>query len=112
SVPFGPWPVIDAPEGAYEFYIVATDAAGKTTQSNVVHVDVTADPVDPDHPNGGGGAEGDDDGGADEGGGGTDSGDAEGDGEGDDGAFGPDDPGALPPGFGLDTEAAGCACTT
>lgn len=112
SVPFGPWPVIDAPEGAYEFYIVATDAAGKTTQSNVVHVEVTADPVDPGHPNGGGGAEGGGEGGGDEGGGDTDSGDAEGDGEGDDGALGPDDPGALPPGFGLDTEAAGCACTT
>lgn len=107
SVPFGPWPVIDAPEGAYEFWIVATDAAGKTTQSNTVRVDVTADPIDPGAPGGPGGG---DDGGSDGGDGGSDGGEANEDGGG--GPQGSEEPGALPPGFGLDGEAPGCACTS
>ena len=110
SVPFGPWPVIDAPEGGYEFYIVATDASGKTTQSNAVHVEVTADPVDPGAP--GGGGQDDEGGGEGEGddGGGTDGSDA----DDDDGGGGAqsDEPGALPPGYGLDGEVPGCACTS
>jgi MYXO-CTERM domain-containing protein len=111
SVPFGPWSVVDAPEGTYEFYIVATDAAGKTTQSDVVRVDVTADPIDPDAPGGAGsdagdGADGDDAGASGEGD------DAGGDDMDDGGIAGSDDPGALPPGFGLGGDPAGCACTS
>lgn len=110
SEPFGPWPVIDAPEGSYEFYIVAKDAAGKTTQSNMVRVEVSAEPG-AGGGNGGGGGDGDggsadDDGDGDDDGandGGSDDGDT-------DGGFDVDDSSALPAGFGLDGEPAGCAC--
>ena len=104
SDPFGPWPVIDAVAGSFEIYIVATDAAGKETVSAVVHFDVTEDGVPPDEPSDGS------DGGDGTDGGGGEVGDGDGGGGGDGGGSG-GEPGALPPGFGLGAEAAGCGCT-
>ncbi|MEM9455585.1 MAG: Ig-like domain-containing protein [Myxococcota bacterium] len=106
SAPFGPWPVSNIPEGIYEFYIEATDSAGKTTLSPVVTISVNANgtppPSDPSA---------DDDGGLD---GSLDGGDNSdlGGGEGDGGAGA----GALPPGYGSEFDpvanTAGCECTT
>lgn len=106
SDPFGPWPVTDAIAGSYELWIVATDAAGKTTQSASVHFEVTEDGAPPQ-----GGDDGDDDDGdsaSDD-----DEGDADDDGGGDDDATDDGTGGtALPPTFGLGAEEQGCACAT
>ncbi|HWB76003.1 MAG TPA: Ig-like domain-containing protein [Nannocystaceae bacterium] len=111
SDPFGPWPVVDAVAGSYEIYIVAKDTSGKETMSDVVHFEVTEDgapPVDPSDDDGGdsGGAgdSGDGGGSLDDAG---DGGDDGGDGGGDDGM-----PGVLPPFYGLNGDAQGCACTS
>ncbi|MBK8718161.1 MAG: hypothetical protein IPN32_26045 [Deltaproteobacteria bacterium] len=98
SQPFGPWPVVDAPDGSHEFYVEVHDAAGNLGTSDVVSVLVgLADD------SGGGGTEG-----------------AGGDGTGgDDPSAGGDEGGtpggitgggAIPPGFGRGTDdGGGCA---
>jgi hypothetical protein len=111
SDPFGPWPVVDAIAGSYEIYIVAKDTSGKETMSDVVHFEVTEDgapPVDPtgdDNGSDDGGDSGDGGGSLDDGGDAGDDGGGEG--GGDDGM-----PGVLPPFYGLDGDAQGCACAS
>ncbi len=121
SAPYG-WNVTDVPEGTYEFYVEAYDAAGNQATSNVVTIYVGVDaPVDPsggvgeDGGDEGGSAEGGgsdggglDGGGVDEGGGGADGG---GGGEDDDESWDPADDGALPAGYGGDGSFTECACT-
>jgi hypothetical protein len=102
SDPFGPWPVTNPAPGSYEIWIVATDAAGKSTQSATVHFEVTEDGAPPQ-------------GGEDDGDDGDSAADADADDGGDAAPGGNDgatDGGtALPPSFGLGAEEQGCACT-
>jgi hypothetical protein len=97
--PFGPWPVIDIPEGVYDLQVEAFDASGKTGISDVVRVQATPGGVPPK-----GGGDGDDapgdDGGPPGGNGGIDD-------PGEDGTASD----ALPPGFGPDADLEGCACS-
>lgn len=122
SSPFGPFPAENTPEGIYEMYITVEDAAGNSTDSDVVTVYVNADAAPPATSGGSDGGDGGDD--SDSGGdgsGGGDGGDG-GDGGGDGGDGGGSDSDAfpgesggsgLPPGYGLANETAdGCACTT
>ncbi|MBC8071796.1 MAG: Ig-like domain-containing protein, partial [Deltaproteobacteria bacterium] len=104
SDPFGPWPVVDAIAGSFEIYIIARDAAGKETMSELVHFDVTEDGAPASEDDGDGGGQGND----------GDDGEPAGDEAGsEDGGTGAEDmPGALPPGFGFGDDAAGsCACS-
>ena len=112
SPPFE-WEVSNVPDGNYELHVIASDAAGNLTMSNVVNISVGSAP-----PPAGGEDDGGDDGGdsgAAEGGGGdsagddggADSGDGAGSSEDED-----DDDGELPDGYGENDENAGCGCTT
>lgn len=120
SAPYGPFPAENTPEGIYEMYIEAEDAAGNVTVSETITIHVNASGEPPATTGGetAGGSDTAGDGGSDSdtaGDGGSDSesaGDDGGDGGDDSGAF-PDTGGSgLPPGYGLANETAdGCACT-
>lgn len=108
AAPYGPWPVFDLPEGAHDFYVEARDAAGNTTTSPVVSVNITVDGMPPAGADDGG-EEGGEDGGDD------DDGDGGGGGEGadDDGDGGGNAAGgaaALPWDYGADADE-GCSCS-
>ena len=117
SAPFGPFPAENTPEGVYEMYIRVEDAAGNSTDSDVITIYVNSSGEPPATTGGDGGEGGGDDGG--DGGEGGSGGDDDG-GVGSDGAEGGSDSdpynaggSGLPPGYGLDSEAVdGCACTT
>ncbi len=97
SQPFGPWPVVDAPDGSHEFYVEVQDAAGNLGTSDVVTVLVGL---------------ADDSGGGTEGAGGDDTGGDDPSAGGDDGGApgGITGGGAIPPGFGRGTDdGGGCA---
>lgn len=110
------WDVANIPEGDYDFYVVAQDAAGNSTVSDTITIHVGTEEIPDDSGvTASGGDEGDSDGNGDEGGGeggGSDSGDEDedADDDSDDDDFAETDDGALPPGFGND--GAGCACAT
>lgn len=117
--PWGPWPVIDLPQGSHELYVEASDAAGNTSASAVVHIEITPDGAPPDHDDGGGHGDDDDDdhepsdgdgGAGDDGAPGA--GDGQGDDAGDDGVFDGDDAGSLPGAYGFGPDEVGCACTS
>jgi Bacterial Ig domain len=100
------WQVVDLPAGVYELYVTAVDLAGNEASSETITIGIGHAPPAP----------GDDDGDSSGGDGGGDSeagGDELGDDGGDDGAEhgGSDGDSVLPPGFGLGSEAQGCACT-
>jgi MYXO-CTERM domain-containing protein len=106
SSPFG-WQMAGLASGVYEFYAVAVDAAGNETHSDTVTIGIGEAPPPPHE----------DDSGDD----GTDDGDADSNGDDEDGTDEDDDGAdegapvgdtALPPGFGLDGGAEGCACTS
>lgn len=108
STPFGPWPVSNIPEGAYAFYIEASDAAGNVTQSATVNVDVTPDGEPPPSGDSGDSGAGDS--------GGADSADSGGlGGTSDEGGGDGGGAGALPPGYGTGLEpfdgGTACECT-
>lgn len=113
SSPYG-WTVQNAPAGSYEFYVEATDPSGNVAMSNTVTVSVGG--VQPSDDSGDGGEAGSDgsaDGGGDSGDGTGDGGSADDAGTADGGsAFDEGGDGGLPPGFGNDRGAEGCACTS
>jgi len=121
--PFGPFPAENTPEGVYEMYIKVEDAAGNTTDSEVITIYVNSN-GEPPATTGGSGNDSSDGGssGADSGGdggsGGADGGDASvsgasGGGDGSDSDPYSEGGSGLPPGYGLANETAdGCACTT
>ena len=122
SAPFGPFPAENTPEGVYEMYIAVEDAAGNSTESDVITIYVNAS-GEPPATTGGSGADSGDggSGGADDGGdggsggadGGDDGGGADGGGVGSDSDPYGEGGSGLPPGYGLANETAdGCACTT
>ena len=97
SEPYG-WEVDNIPEGDYELFVIARDAAGNETTSESVNIVVGTAPS----------------GGSDSAGGsGSDSGDDDGDPDGGDGADGDTDGGTdgLPMGFGDGDAETGCGCT-
>jgi len=117
SSPFGPFPAQNTPEGVYEMYIEVEDAAGNSTNSEVITVYVNAEGQAPETSGGGGSGEGDSgDDGDGSGSGGGDGGGGDGDG-GDDGSdsepFEDSAGSGLPPGYGSANDTAdGCACAT
>lgn len=110
------WDVTNIPEGTYEIYCIASDDWDNTAMSSVVTIsvedggmpgDTGADSGDGD-PTDSGDSGGDGDPGGDSGGEtGGDSGD-DSDPSGDSGG----DAGGLPPGFGLEDNDSGCACSS
>jgi len=100
--------------GAHELEALAVDLDDNAGHSSTITIEVSGD----GDPSGDGGSDpSDDDGGSDPSGdgGGSDPGDDDDDDDDDDGSAGDDGEGAagpqaLPPGFGLGAEAAGCGC--
>ncbi len=109
SSPYG-WAVNDIPEGTYEFYVEASDPSGNVSMSATVTIGVGGAPATTASDDGGsdGADDGADDGTDDGDDGGNDSADDD-DGD-DDGGVDTENDG-LPPGYGLDRDAQGCACT-
>ncbi len=109
SPPYG-WDVSNIPAGDYDFYVVATDAAGNEASSATVSISVGDDLPPSNGDSGDSGSAG-----SDGGSGGDGGADAGGDGGADAGADtgSPSDDGSLPPGYGLDDgldDANACAC--
>jgi MYXO-CTERM domain-containing protein len=92
------WDVVNIPAGDYDLYCIASDEWDNQTMSDVVSISVT---------DGGGDGDGGTSGGTS---GGESGGDSGGDSAGDE--VGNSDSGGLPPGFGIDGEDGGCACST